>query len=51
MSQDNVSVAQARFNLNMYCDIHVVKLVLFTAIVGGNECFNQICIGEGRLHL
>jgi hypothetical protein len=51
MSRENVSVAQARFDLNLLCHLHVVGLVLFVAIVGGSECLNQICAKEGCFHL
>ncbi len=30
---------------------HILGLVLFTTIVGGNQCFYQICLKKGCFHL
>jgi hypothetical protein len=30
---------------------HILGLVLFTTIVGGNQCFDQICLKKECLHL
>jgi len=50
MSQNNISIFQTRLNLDLLCDFHML-FVLFIAIIGGIQCFNQIYIGEGCFHL
>jgi hypothetical protein len=44
MSQKDPSIYQARLNFDILFHIHMpFDLVLFIAIVGGSQCFNQIC--------
>jgi hypothetical protein len=43
MSQHNLLIVQVRLNLDIFYDIHFIKLVLFVAIVKSSSCFDQNC--------
>jgi hypothetical protein len=43
MSQHNLLIVQVRLNLDLFNDIHFIRLVLFVTIVESNSCFDQNC--------
>jgi hypothetical protein len=43
MLQHNLLIVQVRLNLDLLCDIHFTRLILFVVIVESSSCFDENC--------